>query len=359
MADIYIISDYGKLYKSNDTFKFHYPDGTVSTFFPHNTEKIIIIGRIEITSDALKMLMRHNIETLFVGRNGRFDGKLIFQEGKNVFIRQKQYRKLDDDNFKISICKNIVQGKVKNQLSFMQRIGRERKKTEKLTDSVDSVKRVIEKIDRVESVEKIRGYEGVASRFYFSVFRQNIIPDWAVFKGRKMNPPGDNVNAVMSFVYTLMSYSVETAIMAEGLDPYAGYLHSPEYGRKSLIFDLMEEYRVPICDTLTSSLFNLGILRENEFEDISFSDEDYENPLGKQDFTEEEEGPVLRRKGVLMNKNGLKKVIEQYEKKLESRYFYLPEQKQITFRRLIYEQVKHFKRVINGEESDYKPFVIK
>ncbi len=358
MSDVYIISDYGKIYKHNETFKFNYPDGAVSTFFPHNTEKIIVIGNIEITADAFKMLMRHNIEVLFINHNGRFDGKLIFQEGKNVFLRQKQYRSLDNEPFKLSICKNIVEGKVKNQLTFMQRIKRERKDIKDVQPGLKSVKGILESLKTTESVEQIRGYEGAASRLYFSVFKHNILPDWAVFNGRSMNPPGDNVNAVMSFIYTLMNYSVESAIMGEGLDLYAGYLHSLEYGRKSLIFDLMEEYRVPVCDTTSSALFNLGILKADDFHNVEFSKEDNNNPLAVEE-TDSADAPVLRKKGVLLTRDGLKKVIEQYEKKLETKYFYIPTGEHITFRRLINEQVKHFKRVINGEEAQCKPFVVK
>ncbi|HQJ72872.1 MAG TPA: CRISPR-associated endonuclease Cas1 [Spirochaetota bacterium] len=359
MPDIYIISDYGSLRKENETFKFTYPDGTVSTFFPHNTEKILIIGRIEITADALRMMMRHNIEAVFIGRNGRFDGRLVCGEGKNVFIRRDQYRRLDDATFTLSLCKSIVAGKIKNQISFTRRIGRERGAADADRAAV-SMRGLLESLDKASTIDQVRGCEGAASRAYFSVFRHNIIPAWARFTGRRMNPPGDNVNAVMSFVYTLMNYSVESAIAAEGLDPYAGYLHVPEYGRKSLIFDLMEEYRVPVCDTLTSSVFNLGIIKEDEFEDVVFSGDDDDNPLGTQPSSEDgEDGPVPRRKGVLMKKSSLKKVIDQFEKRFESRYHYLPADGTITLRRLVHEQVKHFKRVISGEESHYRPFVIK
>lgn len=362
MPDVYIVADYGRLHKQNDTFKFAYPDGTISTFFPHNTERIVIIGKIEITSDALRMMMRHNIETVFLGRNGRFDGRLVFQEGKNVFIRQKQYKRLDDEDFKLSFCKSVVGGKIKNQISFAQRIKRERRLKDKdIEDAIKSITAILAKLDTAKTAEQVRGYEGAASRLYFSIYKNNIIPDWAVFNGRKMNPPGDNVNAVMSFVYTLMNYSVESAIIAEGLDPYVGYLHTLEYGRKSLIFDLLEEYRVPICDTLTSALFNLGIVKEDDFRVVDFSKEDDDNPLGEQTSSEEDEedSPVLRRKGVLMEKTGINKTIEQYETKLASKYYYKPVGVAIPFKRLVFEQVKHFKRVLSGEEAVYKPFVIK
>ncbi len=362
MTDVYIVADYGKLYRRNDTFRFLYPDGSESIFFPHNTQRILISGKIEITPDALRMMMHHNIEAVFIGRNGKFDGRLVFQEGKNVFIRQQQYRRLDDEKFKVSFCKNIVTGKIKNQLSFAMRIRRERGlKSKEVFDAIDSISDTLKKIETSSSVDQVRGLEGAAARSYFSVYRYNIKPEWAVFKGRKMNPPGDNVNAVMSFIYTLMSYSVESAIIAEGLDPYVGYLHSLEYGRKSLIFDLMEEYRVPVCDTLSASMFNLGILKEDEFESVDFSKNSSDHPLGEQESEEEGEdnSPVPGRKGVLLTDSGVKKAIVQYENKLAGKYFYNPTGEAITFKKIIASQVKHFKRILKGEESVYRPFVIK
>ncbi len=357
MPDIYIISDYGKLYKKNDVFHFNYPDGTVSKFFPHTTERIFIIGRIDITTDAFRMLSRHAIEVVFMNRNGRFNGKLVFQEGKNVLLRKKQYDKINNENFKLDFCKSIVRGKIKNQLTFAQRILRERDSMPDMKDIPGSLKRTAQKVDSAESISEIRGHEGSASRAYFSLFKVALIPGWAEFKGRSMNPPLDNVNAVMSFIYTLMNQAIETQLLAEGLDTCVGYLHYLEYGRKSLVFDLMEEYRASFCDTLSISLFNLGILEEDDFREIDFSTEDDDYPLDTDEDDSEQD--VAVRRGVLLTKEGLKKVIQRFEKKIEDRYYYAPARKSITYRRIIAEQVKHFKRVINDEEKEYTPFLIK
>lgn len=357
MPDIYIISDYGKLYRKSDTFHFNYPDGTVSKFFPHNTEKIFIIGKIEITADAFRMLSRYNIEVIFLNRNGRFNGKLVFNEGKNVLLRQKQYLKLDKSGFKVGFCRSIVEGKVKNQLVFANRIRRERNMQAELEENIAALKSVIQKAAGAPSVDALRGYEGYASRTYFSVFKHGIMPGWAEFNGRSMNPPLDNVNAVMSFLYTLLNQSVESQVLAEGLDSFVGYLHSPEYGRKSLVFDLMEEFRVPVCDTLVLSLFNRGIIKENDFRKMDFSEQDDEFPLDIAETGEDE--PVTVKKGVLLTREGLKKVIPHFEKKMEDKYYYQPLQTSMTFRRIIAEQVKHFKRIINDEEKEYSPFTIR
>lgn len=304
MADIYVISDYGKLYKSNHVFHFLHPDGAVSKFFPHNTTRIFIIGNIEITPEALKLIMHHKIEVVFLNKNGLFNGKIVFDDSKNVLLRKKQYDKLYNDQFILQWCHNIIRGKIINQLVFAHRIKRKYSTVSQLHDNVNSLKQIMEKLNQATSTNELRGYEGAASRVYFDTLRHGIIPLWAEFNGRSMNPPKDNVNAVLSFTYTLLNHIIESYILAEGMDTYVGYLHTIEYGRKSLIFDLMEEFRSPICDTLTVALFNPGILNQEDFRQIDFSHDNEEYPL---EPTDEEEEKVSTRKGVLLTRDGLKK----------------------------------------------------
>lgn len=359
MSTVYIVSDFGKMQKKGETISVQYNDGNTTIIFPYKVEQIVVIGNIEITGSALKMLMRYKIDTVFMNKNGKFDGKLVFQEGKNVLLRQKQYKLLEDEEFKVRFCKSVIEGKLKNQYSFMQRIKRERNIGGDFNKTLENMRNNIQNLDKSDNIEQIRGYEGLGSRYYFSIFKHNILPEWAEFKRRSMNPPEDNVNAVLSFLYTLINYRVEAAIESEGLDSYVGYLHTLDYGRKSLIFDLMEEYRTPIADTLTASLFNLGTLSKEDFREVTFGGEDEEYPLEAVDRETRESAVVENKKGVLLTKEGLKKVITQFEKKIDTTYYYQPQNRGVSYKQIIREQVKHFKRVILGEEKEYKPLVIK
>ena len=359
MSTIYLASDYGKLNKNGETLRLNHSDGSISIIQPYKTEQLVIIGNVEITSGALKLLMHKKIDVIFLNKNGRFEGKLQFQEGKNVYLRFKQYKLLEDENFKLGHCKSIVSGKLKNQYSYMQRIRREREVDKNFNKTIENMRVNIQKVESAESIDQIRGYEGIGSKYFFSIFKYNIIPEWAVFNGRSRNPPEDTVNAVLSFLYTLLSYKVESAIESEGLDCYVGYLHTLNYGRKSLIFDLMEEYRTPIADMLTASIFNLNILTEDDFEVVNFSKTDDEHPLIENTEEINESAIIDNKKGVLIKKPVLNKVITQFEKKLESNHFYQPDGKSVSFKYIIREQVKHFKRVLNGEENEYKPLIIK
>jgi len=356
MSIIYVVSDYGRLVKKGDVLQLRKGEDLLKTIFPFKTEQLVIVGRIEITSAAINLLMRHQIDTVFLHRNGRFNGKFAFASGKNVFLRQKQFKSIEDEVFTLEFARCVVRGKLRNQLTFMQRTLRTKDVNEKAAKAVEDLKQTLFSLDKAESVDSVRGYEGLGARLYFSVFQQAVNPQWAVFRGRSMNPPQDNVNAVLSFLYTLIFYRVDAALEGAGLDPYVGYLHKLNYGKQALAFDLVEEFRVPLADTLTVSMFNLGVLAEGNFDDVSFDDDSgYPKPLESSDS----DNPTPEKRGVLLTKEGLRKVITQFEKKLDTPFFYPPLDNRITYKKIFFEQVKHFRRVLAGEEKNYQPFQIK
>ncbi|HRQ69254.1 MAG TPA: CRISPR-associated endonuclease Cas1, partial [bacterium] len=99
MSTIYIISDWGRLVKSGEVLQLKKENDILKTIFPFKTEQLVVIGQIEITAAAMRFLMRHQIDTIFLGSNGRFNGRIDFQTGKNVFLRVKQYELLKDEDF--------------------------------------------------------------------------------------------------------------------------------------------------------------------------------------------------------------------------------------------------------------------
>ncbi|HDR15228.1 MAG TPA: CRISPR-associated endonuclease Cas1 [Desulfobacteraceae bacterium] len=360
MATVYIISDFGKVVKKGDVLQVKRNDDILKTIFPFRTEQLVIIGKVEITSAAIRFLMHHRIETVFLGRNGRFNGRIDFQTGKNVFLRRRQYELLGDNLFRLRFARAVINAKVRNQLSFVQRIARRNYSNANVNQVVSSLKSALRKIELCDNFDSLRGYEGNSARHYFSVFKQALLPEWATFNGRSMHPPLDNVNAVLSLLYTMILFRVDAAVQAKGMDAYAGFYHSLDYGKKSLVFDLMEEYRTPIADTLTVALFNLGVLKPDDFRVEEFAANDDEFPLEHGDLSQEEIASIPEKKvGVLLTPEGLKKVITQFEKKLEDGIFHVPLMKNLTYRQLIDEQADLFKRVVIGQEDGYKPLQIK
>jgi len=348
MSVVYIITDHGKLNQVNETFVFAASDGTMRKIFPHKMDSLIIEGVVSISGRAFRLLAKHQINTLVVNSNGKYNGKLVFNSTKNVFLKKKQYSLSDNENFALSIAKSIVLAKLKNELTFVQRIKRKNDKDDEFYEIIQSLKKIIEQIEFVETLDKLRGYEGIGAKQYFSVFRYNIVPDWAQFPRRSKKPPLTNVNAVLSFLYTLLMFRIETAIEVSGLDSMVGFLHAPEYGKSALVFDLMEEFRTPIVDTLCCVLFNHGILSPIDFCTV---------PDGRDDDLDIIDKQV--EKPVLLTKDGLKKVIPVFEKKMETVVSYPPLADHLSWKMIIIEQVKHLKRVILGEENTYKGYLYK
>lgn len=353
MANVYIISENGKLFKQDETLVFLHTDETKTILFPYKTSELILIGKVTITGDAIRLLARYKIPVLILLRNGKFQGKLTFGESKNVFLRQKQYAILTDEKKQVAIAKSIVIGKIKNSLSFMQRIKRKTNYSdadEKLAETaVSKVKEILLHAERVEKIDELRGYEGEAAQIYFSVFGMNIYPAWAEFKTRSKNPPRSNVNAVLSFLYTLVMYRVEAALQGQGLDVCCGNLHALNYGKSALVFDLMEEFRAPLADTLCASLFNLNMLQENDFET--------KNVFSETDEARDEN--LSDEKAIVLTKQGLKKTIAAFEEKMDTLIFYAPREEKLSYNKIIFEQAEQYKRVMLGEETEYKPFYFK
>lgn len=364
MASIYILSDHGKLSKRDETIVFSQPDGTNTILFPFKTEHLVVVGKISVSAEALRLLMKYKIGVTFLSSNGKFTGKLGFGDGKNIFLRQKQFGILGDAQKSLEIARAIVAGKIRNEISFMQRIKRKSAEENHLLDeAIHSVKHTLRNVEKTKDIEQLRGYEGIAAREYFSVLGLNIIPEWAEFKTRSKNPPRSNVNAVLSFLYTLLMYRVESAIESQGMDICAGNLHALNYGKAALVFDLMEEFRTPIADSICCNLFNMGTLKEGDFENVVFTETDEDFPLEQNqeipDSASEGMDAHKGQGGVLLTKNGLRKVIAAFEQKLDTVIFYPPTNQRLSYAKILYEQVIHYKRVILGEESEYRAYYFK
>lgn len=243
------------------------------------------------------------------------------------------------------------------------------------------------KLAKSDNVDSIRGYEGRGSAIYFKGLRYGFVDDMG-FSKRVRRPPTDPVNSVLSLLYTFLMNRVYSAVRVVGFDPYPGFLHSIDYGRYSLVLDLMEEFRSIIADTLTLSLFNLKILQKEDFhmeapaEQVSdncregVSPDVSADPIGlismKEEDTdkfdlpeqrmEDSPAPPARVTGkypVKLRPDGFKRVIDAFEKKLTTAFFYPPADRHLTYGDAIIFQAGHFRKVIEGEVDVYQPILLK
>lgn len=332
MTDLHIISKKGKITKTDKHLLFRDIEGNETRILPSKINQILLYDNISITGEAFTILAKNKIPLSIKTYNGIDNILIQYENSKNVFLRQNQYRIVDNLEDSLEIAKIIVSGKIKNQLTFLQRIKRVDNNFENKRDEIlfviNELKLNLLKVKKCKSMNTLRGIEGFASRLYFFIFGLHIKYDWAEFKCRSKNPPKSNVNAVLSFLYSLLEQEVTFACQTKGLDIMIGTLHELSYGRNSLACDLMEEFRTPIVDTLCCYLFNDNILNEDDFE--------------------EREG------GVYLIKPALKKVVYNFEEKLDKSIKY--EDKYLTYRELIFYQAEKYKKMIINKEETYVPF---
>lgn len=186
MPDIYILSEFGKLGKRDESLIFYTPEGTSKILYPFKIKQLVLIGKVSISGEALRLLSRHKIPVSFISSNGMFNSKLTYTTEKNVILRQKQYRLLDNKKESLKIAKTIVCGKIRNQLSFMQRIKRKNAfEGNEICISIAKIKKLLKNAEKACNIDALRGFEGAATKCYFSVLKYNIHPEWATFHRRR------------------------------------------------------------------------------------------------------------------------------------------------------------------------------
>lgn len=239
----------------------------------HMLSSIVVFGAIFVSPALIAACASVGISIVLLDRVGRFQARIEGPVSGNVLLRRAQYRTADG-NSGLEIVRSIVLGKLANQRSVLQRALRDHGDGLAPTarDDIRMASRRLElllqgAVIQATRIDALRGYEGDAGRLYFSVFDHLIrSPDEALkFSGRSRRPPLDPVNALLSFLYTLLTHDCRSALEGAGLDPAVGFLHGDRPGRPSLALDLMEELRPALADRLALSLLNRRQLRAADF----------------------------------------------------------------------------------------------
>lgn len=238
----------------------------------HMLASVAVFGAIFVSPALMAACAGAGITIVLLDRNGRFQARIEGPVTGNVLLRRAQYRASDRPE---EIVRSIVIGKIANQRSVLMRSLRDygpefsqpdRAAISAVTERLARIIRRVELTD--EGLDALRGSEGEAANLYFSVFDHLIrSPDADMrWTGRSRRPPLDPVNALLSFLYTLLTHDCRSACESVGLDPAVGFLHRDRPGRPSLALDLMEEMRPVLADRLALSLINRRQLRAKDFE---------------------------------------------------------------------------------------------
>ena len=254
----------------------------------------------------------------------------------NVLLRRKQFAVSESEAQSITIAASFLLGKISNCRRVLDRAIRDHAMlvdVELLTGASNFMKETLKAIPACKATDDLMGFEGSAAKIYFGVFDQLILQQREdfFFKERSRRPPLDNMNSLLSFLYTLLTNESASALETVGLDPYIGFLHQDRPGRPSLALDLMEELRPVLVDRLALSLVN-------------------RKQITGKGFVQKESG------GILMDEDTRKAVLTAWQerKKEEIVHPYLKER--VPFGLIPHIQAMLLARHLRGDLDAYPPF---
>jgi CRISPR-associated protein Cas1 len=276
------------------------------------------------------------VAVTFLSEQGKFLASLRGPVYGNVLVRRQQYRSADSAEKACEISAHIIMGKLANSRVVLNRAVRDHKEqiqADSILANSEEINTILKRIPLATSVDEIRGLEGQAAAVYFGVFSQLIVSqkDFFTFSERNRRPPMDAVNALLSFVYTLLLHDVQAALEVVGLDPYVGFLHTDRPGRPSLALDLMEEFRSVIADRLVLTLIN----RKQVV------------PSG---FSKAAQGAVA------MDDDTRKTVLIEYQKRKQERVVHSYLDESVPIGLLFHIQATLLSRYIRGDIDGYPPY---
>lgn len=266
-----IIDGFNKSVSRRDNQIVIKEDGNeVDYFLAKDLKQIIILGKGAITFDAIALLADFDVDLIAIDWRGNIKYRLASKEHNNVQIRKQQYLSLKDSRSGY-LAKKFIESKIKNQKSLLATLSRYRGGVDFLDSQKNKLENLSKALKNIEnrSSERIRsqifGIEGIASSEYWQGFRY-VIGEDLDFKNRSGRGAQDIVNSMLNYSYAILSSEILKSLHMSGLDPYAGFLHADLYGRTSLVFDVMEEFRQQIVDRSILKLINLGQIDNDDFE---------------------------------------------------------------------------------------------
>ncbi|GKU76524.1 type I-C CRISPR-associated endonuclease Cas1c [Paenibacillus sp. L3-i20] len=305
----------------------------------HNIESIIAFGYTGASPALMGYCAERNIDIVFMTMSGRFLARVIGQSKGNVILRKKQYLVSEDEVISAKIARNFIVGKIYNHKWMLERMTRDyplRIDVAQFKAASQQLSSIIIDVRDCEDLERLRGLEGQAAVSYNRLFNHMILQQKEdfYFHNRNRRPPLDNVNAMLSFAYTLLSKDMAAALEAVGLDAYVGFLHRDRPGRESLALDVMEELRGVFADKFVLSLINKKI-------------------LNSEDFFKKENGAVI------MKDDGRKTFLKAWQEKKQEKITHPYLGEKISWGLVPHVQALLLARYLRDDLDEYPPFLWK
>ncbi len=313
--------------KTGDLLEIRVKGSLLQTARLMEVSHLALYGNVQVTSQALRELCARDIPVCYFSYGGWFQGITTGMAHKNVELRCRQYAAAMSTGASLPIARRIMFGKIKNSRTLLRR------------NHKDPPAAVLAELDRLaartqaaESMETLLGIEGAAARAYFGEFQGMLKAGGMIFnfQGRNRRPPRDPVNAIISFLYSMLIRQAMVTAIAVGFDPYLGFYHQPKYGKPALALDLAEEFRSIIADSVCIGMINNG-------------------EIGG-------EHAIARGGEVALTQTGRRKVIEAFERRMDATITHPLFGYAVSYRRIMEVQARLLARHLLGELSSYPVF---
>lgn len=336
---LYVMTENCYLTLDGENIVIQDDEKTLGRFPLHTLENVICFTYKGASPALMGACAERKIGMTFFSPRGGFLARVVGKEYGNVLLRKEQYRISDNDERRIAYAKNIIVGKLFNCRWSIERTLRDhahRVDAERLKGVSKRLYDTLPQIYDAVGLDELRGIEGKAAEQYFAVFNDMILnqkEDFA-FTRRSRRPPLDQINALLSFAYTVLAGECANALASVGLDPYVGFMHGDRPGRSSLALDLMEEMRPILADRFVLTLVNMKVIQPIHFERQKDS-------------------------AVLLNDEGRRIFFTAWQnhKKESITHPYLKEK--IAWGLVPYVQALLLARTIRGDVDEYPPFLWK
>ena len=337
LETVYVLTPDSYVYHRNENLCISIGGKEKASVPAKQVEAVVFFGKNSVSTPLLWFCSEHGISIVFLNSYGRFYARVCGPVNGNVLLRKKQYETINDTAFQTRVVRNILNAKLYNSKNVLMRHARNCKdsdadKADALHQAAIHLSRIAQQINACQDADSMRGLEGAAATVYFSQFDTMLSDSCGYqFEIRSRRPPRNEINAVLSFVYTQLTHDIRSALETVGLDPAAGYFHTLRPGRPSFALDLIEELRAPLCDRFVLSLFNRGQLTDKNFE---------------------KDGEA-----VYLNDKGRRIVLNSWRTRKQEQIQHPFLREKIPIGLIPYTQAMLFARVLCGDLDEYPPFV--
>ena len=327
------------LHLEHDAVKIEVERVTVARVPLHHLASIAVFGNVLISPFLIARCADEGRDISVLTQYGRFKARIHGSTSGNVLLRRAQHAALDDASQRLEISKRFIAGKIQNARGTLMRAARESNDPadwKTLRDATNLLEMSLRYARDAPSVDELRGCEGNAARVYFAAFTSLVRTNRADFEfnERSKRPPRDPINALLSFIYALLTSDCVAALEGVGLDPQVGFLHALRPGRPALALDLIEEFRSYIADRLALTLINRA-------------------QITLKDFDERTGGAWS------LNEGGRKTVLVEYQNRKKQELTHPVTQSQIPLGLAPHIQARLLARHLRGDLPAYPPFIPK